>query len=648
MKSIFLFSLLLTLAVVGEAGEPVCVAAEKYVRLDKVILQFNPQLNEQQQAAFVEQSSVLGAFSQSIRLQYPPVLIARLQTSAADYMELKHIMRHLQSHPEIVFANPVFINEKGDEVSVLQEVFVRVKEDAQQSQLQQLAEQLAFEIKGTYPYDSDVVIITPKKNAALNSFELSCKLTDLNLFEYAHPNFLFSPIVPANDPFFNRQWNIVNTGSSLQFSGTPGADMSVEQAWTITQGDTAIKIAILDSGVDTLHPDLLPNLEHGYDATGAGSNGYPNKNFEKDAHGTACAGIAAAVADNAVGLAGVAPNCKIIPVKVFYYVDTARGLIFGDPIPYSTSLWMADAINWATTVAGADVMSNSWGIPDILFGLLQQPISLVEDAINAALENGRNGKGTPQLFSTGNEDADKPIWPARLEQVIGVTATSMCDERKNPDSCDGEDWWGGNYGKGTDVGAPGVKMPASDILGGKGFSAGSYTADFNGTSAACPNAAGVMALILSVNPGLKAWDAAYLLASSADKVGGYAYDSVKYAGNWSQELGFGRVNAYNAVQLAMNYTGVKNEVAQRNTYNVFPNPVTSETFTVELELAEATATTISLLDINGKLLAATATVFPAGKQLAHFDAPLPPGIYFVEIHTSGEKQRLKLLFLGRQ
>lgn len=648
MKPIFFFLLVLAFSNVCKADAQSFSKTEKYICLDRVIIQFDEQVTEQQKESFFQKSQRLAPLSKSIRLDYPPVIIARLNAPVADYAELKQWMLQLQSEPEVLFVNPVLRNAEGDEVSVLQEVFVKVNDASQKLKLRELTESFSFEITGEYSYDENVLIITPKKNAALNSLELSCKLADLNFFEYVHPNFLFSPIVTTNDPFFNRQWNIVNTGSTQQFSGTAGADMSVDSAWTITQGDTSIKIAILDSGVDTLHPDLMPNLLSGYDATGAGSKGYPNKNFEKDAHGTACAGIAAAVSDNGAGLSGIAPNCRIVPIKVFYYVDTALGLNFSPPIPYTTSLWIADAINWAGSTGQADVMSNSWGVPDILFGLLQQPISLVEDAINHAHENGRNGKGTPQLFSTGNEDDDEPIWPSRLEQVIGVTATSMCDERKSPTSCDGENWWGGNYGSGTDVGAPGVKIPASDILGSKGFSAGSYTPDFNGTSAACPNAAGVMALILSVKPGLKAWDAGYLLASSADKVGGYDYDSMRYAGGWSQELGFGRVNAFNAVQLAMDYTGVKNNVKQKNPFSIYPNPLKTDVFTVKFEIDKNVEIKISLVDVSGKILAERVNEFQAGKHLVHIDAPLHPGIYFVEINTGREMQHLKLLFLGRQ
>lgn len=130
----------------------------------------------------------------------------------------------------------------------------------------------------------------------------------------------------------------------------------------------------------------------------------------------------------------------------------------------------------------------------------------------------------------------------------------MCDTRKTPLSCDGETWWGSNYGTGLDVIAPGVKIYTTDISGTSGYASGDYTSDFNGTSSACPNTAGVMALILSVNPNLNSQQARDILETTSDKVGGYIYQSNisgQPNGTWCSDAGYGRVNACAAVAKAL-------------------------------------------------------------------------------------------------
>lgn len=134
------------------------------------------------------------------------------------------------------------------------------------------------------------------------------------IVEYAEPEILFTPIVTVtpNDPIFTRQWALANTGIQQQYSGTVGADMKVTAAWTISGGSPDVKIGIMDSGVDTLHPDLMPNMLPGFDANtdSVDTKGYPTPNFDEDGHGTCCAGICAAAMNNNEGIAGVAPFAK--------------------------------------------------------------------------------------------------------------------------------------------------------------------------------------------------------------------------------------------------------------------------------------------------------------------------------------------------
>ncbi|RTY83162.1 T9SS type A sorting domain-containing protein [Flavobacterium sp. ZB4P23] len=344
------------------------------------------------------------------------------------------------------------------------------------------------------------------------------------------------------------------------YGGVIDADMDVEEAWSYTTGND-IKVAIIDEGVDLNHPDLMANLLLGYDATGGNSNGGPNITTD-DSHGTACAGIVAAVGNNNLGVAGIAYNSKILPVRIAY----TNGYPLGDQRRkwISSDTWIANGISWAVQ-NGADVLSNSWGGGS--------PSTTITNAINNAVTNGRNGKGCIVLFSSGNENT-AVSYPATLPNVIAVGASSMCDQRKTPTSCDGETRWGSNYGTGIDVIAPGVQIFTTDISGLSGYGTADYISDFNGTSSACPNVAGVVALILSVKPSLTGIEARQILESSTDKINGYSYSSSisgQPNGTWNNEVGYGRINALKAVSNTINFSIVGNSnicASTSNTYTI--------------------------------------------------------------------------------
>ena len=472
------------------------------------------------------------------------------------------------------------------------------------------------------------------KLGGLDNIAVCKALLGSGLCKYVEPEMAYSPIVPSipNDALFNRQWALLNTGASLQYNGTPGADMKVVDAWNITQGNPYINVAIIDSGVDTLHPDLMSNLLRGFDAGNDSdiTQGYPTPNFDEDGHGTCCAGIACAVTNNTIGTAGVAPNCKIIPIRLFFYLDFG-----GTVVPFSTTIYTANAVSWAWQNK-ADVISNSWGVPDSLIPIFGDP-QIVYDAIIDASTLGRYGKGCVQLFSSGNDDSSFALLPGRMPEVISVGASSICDERKSPTSCDGEEWWGGNYGDSLDISAPGVKIPAPDMLAGKGFVSGSYYNSFNGTSAACPNAAGVVALILSVNPTLTGAQARYILESTADRTGGYNYNQTKAAGTWNFEMGYGRVNALAAVQATV---GIKEDLPKNFNANIYydnyGNPV------LNLKANKPTTVTVAIYDITGRFVQNTYS--GTSSQLNNLPLNIyMPGMYLVRITAGNETMGIKVV-----
>jgi len=384
-------------------------------------------------------------------------------------------------------------------------------------------------------------------------------------------NQVFTIDATVNDPLYPRQWAIENTGSALQYNGTPEADMSVDSAWLISTGDPSIKIAVLDSGVDTLHEDLSGVLLPGFDGFAdsmSDTHGYPTPTYSNDGHGTACAGIIGAQGDNGIGIAGISYGSKIVPVRIFYYQDYGAGI--GVQATTNTNALVSGAA-YAWRIADADIMSVSAGLSQLFITALQIDTAVVNAEIGEAHTDARNGKGIAMFFSSGNDDIADVLWPASLPTTIAVGATSMCDERKNPGDCSSENW-GGSYGEGLDVSAPGVKISSTDMMGGNGYSSGNYTYTFNGTSAACPNAAGVGALLLAVNVNLHAEDVRDILNTTADRVAGYTYDSTSVYGTWNTEMGHGRINARAAAEMAQTYipSGVDELVA----FNVqlYPNP----------------------------------------------------------------------------
>ena len=358
---------------------------------------------------------------------------------------------------------------------------------------------------------------------------------------------VFSKLIKLQNPLRPFQWNIKNNGNVT--GAVVGADMQVENAWCSSTG-TGIRVAVIDDGVDLNHPDLIANLLPGFDATGNNSNGAPTTN---NAHGTNCAGIIASV-NNTIGTIGVAYDAKIIPIR--------QGIVNVITGTYNTNeTWQSNCFNEAVS-RGADVISNSWGGGS--------PSAQMEAAIQNALTNGRGGKGCVILFSSGNRNGNIS-YPSSLGNVISVGASTPCDTRKrssnNPSlvlagvntdpegtSCDGEDVWGSNFGVGLDLLAPGVKISTTDLIGSNGYSFGDYFPDFNGTSAACPNAAAAVALILAANPNLTGAQARNILEQTCDKVGGYSYQANvggQPNGTWTNQAGYGRINADRAVLLAL-------------------------------------------------------------------------------------------------
>lgn len=527
----------------------------------------------------------------------------------------------------VLYTSTIYRTESGAIAADLQQLYVKPK----QPDFNPFSILTLTNCRGgdSHYFKKDVFVFTFDKFSS-EIRETQAELIATGLFEFVSVNTLHTVLATVDDPYFENQWALENDGTAIHFDGTAGADMSVPEAWAVNTGSPDIKIAVLDSGTDTNHVDLIENLLPGFDATGGGSMGYPNTTYSNDGHGTCTAGIVAASGDNGIGIAGVAYTAKIIPVKIFYYVNFA-----GDIIPFTSSEAGTDGIIWAVNTANADILSNSWGLGIAEIIALGIDTAFSNAVIRDNIAIGRAGKGTPMLFSSGNDADNFSIWPASLKETISVGASTMCDELKTPTDCSPEGWWGSNYGANLDVTAPGVKVLSTDMsgaLGYNGFVDDDYSM-FNGTSAACPNAAGVMALILSVDPSLSAYDARAVLAVTADKNGGYAYDVSSEFGMWSDEMGYGRVNAYEAVFYASNYTALKEN---KNTTSVFIAQTNQGTEVMfqgqeigELKIYNLLGQCIAVIN-NGNL-----------QRCLLNDFVTETGLYLVTFNENGEERVLK-------
>ena len=316
-----------------------------------------------------------------------------------------------------------------------------------------------------------------------------------------------------------------------------------EEAWKIQLGNKNIKIAILDEGVETSHPDLKSIIEKSFDATDDDTFQEPNS---WDGHGTACCGLAAAE-HKKFGIKGLSGGCAVFAVRLAYSNAPESEWITSNSI-------IRRAIDWSWN-SGADVLSNSWGGG--------APSNAITNAFNRAREKGRNGKGCVVVIAAGNEDA-KVSYPGNLKDVLTVSASNEYDEPKTKFSQDGEYWWGSCFGAEVDIAAPGVHNLTTDMSGNKGYNKEHNYTDFNGTSSSTPIVAGIAALMLSANPSLSEKEVRDIIKRTADKVG-----HVPYVQGHNHRMGFGRVNALNAVNAAI---GVNSNYGQAEKSASFVKP----------------------------------------------------------------------------
>ncbi len=300
-------------------------------------------------------------------------------------------------------------------------------------------------------------------------------------FSFVEENFLGQGTAVPNDPSFASQWH--------------HSKIMSPSAWDLGTGSTAIPIAIIDSGVDPDHPDLMGKLLPGYNFVSGNTDTH-----DVLGHGTAVAGSAGALSNNSVGVAGVAWNNPIMPLVVLNSSNSAS---------YSN---IASAITYAVN-NGAKVINISIAGSSSSYTL--------QNAVNYAWDN-----GVLVFASAANNNTSARFYPAACTNAVAVAATDSADRKASFS----------NYGDWINLTAPGVSILTTSNGGGYGY--------WSGTSFSSPVTAGLAALIWSANPQLSHQQIVEILQSTTDDLGATGFDNT---------FGHGRINAYNAMMDALNY-----------------------------------------------------------------------------------------------
>jgi subtilisin family serine protease len=290
----------------------------------------------------------------------------------------------------------------------------------------------------------------------------------------------------GRDPLRNQQWALDK--------------IEADAGWKVTRGAANVVLAVVDSGIDPNHPDLRDKLVKGWSAIGGSHN-----IRDEDGHGTHCAGIATAIAGNGMGIAGMAPNVKLMPIRVL----DAKG--------EGEDKDIAAGVIWAAN-HGATVLSMSVGSYSSS-RVLKEAIAYVQR------------KNVLVVAAMGNDGDSKPNFPAQLKGVMAVGATDSADRLADFS----------NMGNWISVTAPGVDilstMPTYPVTSNRDGASQGYSKD-DGTSMATPYVAGLAALVRSRWPELTGEQVRKTIEMTATDLGAKGFDT---------RFGHGRINARRAL-----------------------------------------------------------------------------------------------------
>ncbi|MGB9692835.1 MAG: S8 family serine peptidase, partial [Candidatus Sumerlaeaceae bacterium] len=414
-------------------------------------------------------------------------------------------------------------------------------------------------------YSPDTYILEARRSGLFEALDAANTIHSWGVAEFSTPLVRKQrerKLIP-NDPLFSRQWHLRNTGSNPGVSGlVAGNDVNVVSVWDSYLGN-GINIAIVDDGLQVAHPDLSPNARTDIDIDINYGDNDPSPDVAGDDHGTACAGVAAARGNNALGVSGAAPQAGLVGVR-----------LISAP---ATDAQEAQGLNHQLTASNpadrVSIYSNSWGPADD-GATLEGPGSLAKAALQNGVTNGRSGLGAIYTWAGGNggtSDNANYDGYANSRYTIAVAASGGAGEQSSyseSGSCivinAPSNYSGGGITTVDRTGTDGYEDPPGD-----------YTYTFGGTSSATPLAAGCIALLLQAYPSLTWRDVIDVLIHSATQ--NSPTDTSWFTNGaglkFSHKFGFGRINAANALAVAATHTPLPPEASPLTGGETLSTPV---------------------------------------------------------------------------
>ncbi len=491
---------------------------------------------------------------------------------------------------------------------------------------------------GVAPRPERIWILTSSR-PSFDPVEAARALEATGAVRAASPNYSFNVFSTLpDDLYLIYQWYVDDGGF---------ADIHLPQAWDIARGDTSVVIAIIDTGVDTSHPDLASRIWRNWGETagngidddgngliddvegwdfGMGDNN-PKPEYTIDAsgidvgfHGTFCAGIAAAATNNGDGIAGAGWNCRIMPLKV------------SAPDSGLTSTAIAGAFAYAAD-KGASVISMSFGGPGDP-GVPEFFQALVDMATHS---------GTVCVAAAGNDGLSDPVYPAACDHVLAVGATDFDNARASFS----------NWGPWVDVAAPGSSMWSTIcqnytftdldqlfyivLFGWDGLNPYMYG---DGTSFACPLTAGVCGLVRARYPYLTPQLVIQHVIATGDAV---PYD---------EPVGV-KVNAFRAVSAVPTAVALNELPPAPPSVRAVPNPVTGSA-AIGFTLPTEGYARLVLYDVAGRRVRTlTEGRLAAGPHVVPWDGrndrgmQLPAAVYFARLESRAAVRTTKIVLVDR-